>query len=93
MMVQLKGQQRKGQGAAQGLSMVKPKPLYLSCRSVTACGRWNSTRVWRYMELRAVSSELLLAMQNCSDDNKWLYSRLIDLTMQCYRYCTDNALH
>ena len=30
MMVQLKGQQRKGQGNAQGLSMVKPRPLYLS---------------------------------------------------------------
>ena len=31
MIMQLKGQHRKGQGQPRGLSMVKLKPLYLSC--------------------------------------------------------------
>jgi len=34
-MVQLKGQQRKGQGQPRGLSMVKLSPLYLSCTAQT----------------------------------------------------------
>ena len=34
-MVQLKGQQRNGQGQPRGLSMVKLSPLYLSCTAQT----------------------------------------------------------
>ena len=85
-MVQLKGQQRKGQGQPRGLSMVKLSPLYLSCTAQTQISHCVTHDTGHKIVLKSEAQPM--------DSHTRLQSRLSNLTAmlnQCFAHETQNT--